>query len=177
MNALAPVFRHFSLPLCSQVQEHSSCRQVCRLRPALNLAQAIRFFGIFVLCSVLLACGEEHRGPLKPNLETIQTEIFDVACVECHNSSYAAGNLDLSNMQSSYAGLVGKRTNNSVAFENGWMRVKPGKPNLSFLLRKIRLPGVGEGSPMPPGNEELTDECVDLISTWIEQMATQEGAP
>jgi hypothetical protein len=147
------------------------------LQPASNLAQAIRFFGILMFCSVLLACGEEHRGPLKPDLETIQTEIFDVACIECHNSSYAAGDLDLSSMQSSYAALVGKRTNNSVAFENGWMLVKPGNPDLSFLLRKIGLPGVGEGTPMPPGNQELTDEYADLISTWIEQMGTSGETP
>ncbi len=103
---------------------------------------------------------------LSATLENIQKYIFDVACVQCHNSLNSSGGLDLSSEQLSYDNLVDISAANAVAGENGWMRVKPGDADLSFLIRKMS-PGLGEGAPMPLGNQQITSFYVDLMKDWI----------
>lgn len=123
----------------------------------------------------LFGCGEE---PLPTSyyseMGLIQAEVFDVVCSECHNQLYPAGGLDLSNEEASYASLVGVSASNRVASDNGWLLVNPGVPELSFLMRKLRTPGVGEGGPMPPGDHELTDAFVEVIAAWIEGLDVAE---
>jgi len=108
---------------------------------------------------------------LAPTLENVQSEVFDVACASCHSGSSPAGNLDLSSAEASYNSLVTRPADNSVAYENGWSLVKAGEPDLSFLCRKIEYPGMGEGAPMPPGDEQLNDIYIDLVRRWIEEGA------
>jgi hypothetical protein len=50
------------------------------------------------------------------------------------------------------------------------VRIAPGDPDRSFLIAKITLPGAGQGLKMPPTDMQLTDEAVDVIREWIEQM-------
>ena len=118
-------------------------------------------------------CGPSEALVLTPELETIQAHVFDAVCIECHHTGFAAGGLDLSNAASSLAGLAGVPATNPVAHENGWVRVEPGNPDLSFLMRKLRMPGVGEGAPMPPGEHELTDVYVELIADWIRNLGSE----
>ena len=109
--------------------------------------------------------GPDHEA----SFELIQSQIFDQACATagCHDSTTLAGSLNLSSADASYQSLVEVMADNSVAAENRWMRVKPGEPDLSFLIRKLELPGIGEGAPMPVGEMELTDYYVAMISEWI----------
>jgi uncharacterized membrane protein len=48
------------------------------------------------------------------------------------------------------------------------LRVKPGDPDHSFVVRKVELPGIGEGAAMPPGNQELTEYYRSMLRSWIE---------
>jgi len=116
-----------------------------------------------------LACSApvEDATALDPTLESIQQHILTPSCAGCHDADSRAGDLDLSSADASYAGLVGVPAENAVAAEGRWLRVKPGDPDSSFLFRKIGTPGVGEGAPMPVGEYELSEECLDVISAWI----------
>ena len=115
---------------------------------------------------------------LSDDLPAIQRLVFDRACANagCHDALTRAGFLDLSSLEASRADLlgsdgVGVPVANAVAAENGWLRVDPGDPGRSFLVRKLRLPGAGEGAPMPLGPRQLTAPYVEQISSWIEQGA------
>ena len=122
------------------------------------------------------SCGQPLADDLGSGLGVIQAEVLDVACVHCHNTEFSAGELDLSDETITYQALVGVTATNRVAHENGWLLVDPGSPSTSFLMRKLRMPGVGEGAPMPPGSHELTDRYVELVEDWIESLAVDEVA-
>jgi hypothetical protein len=84
--------------------------------------------------------------------------------------------LDLSSAEASYESLVGAdgagvAVMNAVAAENGWLRVRPGDPEGSFLYRKLKLPGAGEGAPMPVGDVMLSEPYMQALQGWIEQGA------
>ena len=111
---------------------------------------------------------------LTPDLATIQTEVFEPGCVQCHNASYAAGGLNLEDAEASQDGLVEVFATNRIAAENGWLRVKPGSPDKSFLVRKIEEPGMGEGAPMPPGNHALNPYYIILIRDWISRLPQEK---
>ncbi len=113
--------------------------------------------------------GDPEAATFEPTLENIQSQVFAGTCATsgCHSASDRAGDIDLSTADSSYASLVGVPATNRLAKENGWLRVKAGDPDLSFLCRKMDLPGMGEGAAMPPGDMALDAEHVALIEDWI----------
>ncbi|MEO1272497.1 MAG: hypothetical protein AAFX99_30750 [Myxococcota bacterium] len=124
-----------------------------------------------------VACGDDTEEEvvmvepeLEATLETLQVQVFEPGCAMsgCHDAQVKAGDLDLSSASASYAALVNVPADNGVAFENRWLRVKPGDPERSFLVRKLTLPGIGEGFPMPVGNQELNGAWMTLVRDWIE---------
>ena len=52
--------------------------------------------------------------------------------------------------------------------------VVPGKGEESLLIKKLR--GTGEGNRMPAGRPPLSDDSIALISKWIDEGATLDGA-
>lgn len=166
------------------------CVQTMRYRPKY---QSIRT-PFILLCGLALpafyACGvasdfeDETRGivgslgtsPDAPttSLQNIQDTIFSPSCAtaQCHDSVTRAGSLDLTTADLSYQQLVGRTAENGVAQANGWQLVKPYEPDLSFLVRKMEQPGIGEGAPMPIGQYEINQPYVNRVRFWIE-----EGAP
>ena len=164
---------------------HSNRRRARAATPRLALC--------LVLTSASACAGGEPAGPLFPpapsgdvelesleaSLDNIQRYILTPACATagCHDAQTQAGLLDLSNADASYDGLVGAdgegvAAANRVAAENRWLRVKPGDPERSFLYRKLELPGVGEGGPMPVGPDQISEPYMHWIHIWIE-----DGAP
>ena len=112
---------------------------------------------------------------MEPILANVQALVFEPACATggCHDAEHQAGMLDLSSAQASYDSLVGADGQgvpvaNRVAAENRWLRVKPGDPERSFIYRKMELPGVGEGAPMPVGDLQITAPYMHLLHLWIE---------
>lgn len=127
------------------------------------------------LAAGLIGCGgEQMAGSVEPNIDDIQQHILTPACATsgCHDSQDRAGDLDLSTAQVSYDSMVNVRSKIPVARAQGWVMVKPGDPDRSFLVRKLEGPGVGEGDPMPSSAQELHPYYVDVIRQWIEM-----GAP
>ncbi len=137
-----------------------------------------RWSAVWGACLVvfLAGCEEPSSHDLTPTIENVQAQVFDPHCAGqgCHDADTQAGELDLSSAERSYANLVGVDVSNAVALENGWVRVRPGDLDRSFLLRKLEVPGVGEGAPMPPGGYELTQPYLDLVSDWIVDAADRE---
>jgi len=132
---------------------------------------AARAFSVLCLAVGATGCvsGDPEVATFEPTLENIQAQVFAPACATsgCHSASQRAGNIDLSSADASYEALVGVPATNSLAQENRWLRVKPGDPDLSFLCRKMDLPGMGEGAAMPPGDMAVDAEHVALIEDWI----------
>jgi mono/diheme cytochrome c family protein len=99
---------------------------------------------------------------------TLQKRIFTPSCAipSCHGSA-ASGGLTLT-ADASYAQLVGVPATNPTAAAAGVLRVVPGDPDRSFLLRKLEgtLAG-GEGEPMPRVGTTLSPALLDLVRRWI----------
>ncbi len=119
--------------------------------------------------ALLAGCSDPASHNMAPTLENVQAQVFEPHCAGqgCHDAQTQAGALDLSSAQSSLAALVEVPVENPIALENGWVRVRPGDLDRSFLLRKIESPGVGEGAPMPPGEYGLSEPYVNLVADWI----------
>ena len=152
-----------------------SIRQLATLQLASRFLK-VGVFGVMVSL-VVSGCDWSEVAKLEsltPDLATIQTEVFEPGCVQCHNASYAAGGLSLEDAEASQDGLVEVFATNRIAAENGWLRVKPGSPDKSFLVRKIEEPGMGEGAPMPPGNHALNPYYIILIRDWISRLPQEK---
>lgn len=115
----------------------------------------------------------DDGATLSPSLENIQEYVFTPGCAVsgCHTAEIASGGLDLSSIEASYESLVGAPALNALAAENRWLLVKPNDSELSFLLRKLQQPGLGEGTPMPPGPMQLNAYYLELIESWIDEGA------
>jgi hypothetical protein len=127
-----------------------------------------------LLVFALMGCGagEAWLPPdVGPTLANAQRLVFTPACASagCH----ASGTLiDLSSEAATFATLVGAPASNPTARQLGWLRVTPGDPARSFLMRKVEGPGVGEGLPMPSAVEQLGGTAHALLVRWITEGAT-----
>lgn len=120
-------------------------------------------------CGDPIGASSDGGAPaLAATFDNIQEHIFGQGCATqgCHATESAAGGLALGSADESYQALFGIPAVNSVASQNGWLLVKPGDPELSFLVRKIDGPGLGEGAPMPIA-AQLTPFYQQLIEDWI----------
>jgi len=136
---------------------------------AMELRAAARYLGSVVVCCTLAACGSGDGfagsggvvGPLEPNFNSIQANVFDQYCVHCHAGANAPVGLRL-DAANSYASLVGVPSTE----RSGVLRVAPGNPNNSFIIQKLEgTAGVGER--MPAGLPALPQEDINIIRQWI----------
>lgn len=106
-----------------------------------------------VLACVLLGCGPPAT------LTQIETDVFARSCAQtsCHKGSSSAGNLNLEGR--TYAKLV-----NAMALEPGAVLVVPGKPDASWLMKK--LSATPPLTIMPPG-EALEPQRLEMVRSWI----------
>lgn len=139
-----------------------------------SIFHALTILSISTLAIAASACSSGEPGAdadfavLEPTLENIQEHIFDRACSMsgCHSAESPAGGLNLSSADASFVSLVDVPVVNSLAKQNGWVLVKAQDPELSFLVRKVGTPGLGEGGPMP-FTMQLTPFYQALIQDWI----------
>ena len=121
----------------------------------------------------LLSCKKESG---RPDFEIIQDEILTPNCANsgCHSSTgdatYAQHKLLLS-ISNSYDALINKAPQNTSAIANGWMLVKPGEVDKSFLYHKITCEtghhSGNIGATMPMGGKVLSRGQVEFIKRWI----------
>ena len=107
---------------------------------------------------------------LRPELSSIQTNLFDVHCAVagCHRGGAPESQLDLE-AGNSYSSLVDVA---SVGLP-GMIRVYPGRPDSSYLVRKLSGEGI-VGERMPLGKQPLPDSLLETIQAWIRAGAPSE---
>ncbi|HKB75091.1 MAG TPA: hypothetical protein VKC58_00755 [Myxococcales bacterium] len=119
---------------------------------------------------------------LQPTYSSIDRGLFQVSCgasgskgINCHSPEGAgsASFLDLSG--DAYARLVNRTAVNPLGDLKDLLLVKPGDPDASFLVQKLRLTTALDahlGSGMPadaPGS--ICASSVDAIAQWIREGA------
>jgi hypothetical protein len=145
-----------------------------------------KFCVIFVALSFSLAfavnvrAGDETaaKPPLtvatmQENLQEKVQEIVDEQCAfaGCHTGANAPQNLDMSEGMLA-ANLVGVKSP-----DGPWLRVKPGDPANSYLLKKLRgAPGI-KGERMPRGSKPLAPAEIAVIEAWIKSLPAGMKAP
>jgi hypothetical protein len=96
------------------------------------------------------------------SLSLLQQSFFDQHCVkDCHESANAAANLKL-NAGESYANLVNRRSQ-EIATQ---IRVIPGKPDESYLIKKLEGKAGIAGNQMPRQSPRPQGE-IDQMRAWI----------
>jgi Bacterial Ig-like domain len=122
-----------------------------------------------VACCTLAACGSGDGfvgsggavGPLAPNFDSIQANIFEPLCEHCHSGANAPVGLRL-DAANSYVSLVGVASGE----RSNVLRVAPGDANNSYLIQKLEgTAGVGER--MPAGLPAVPQDDINIIRQWI----------
>jgi hypothetical protein len=164
----------------------SAGRRAARATPPARVAPASRAVPAGVAALAMLAlvgaagCGGAVRSPTEPagggvgaqafTFTQIQAGIFTPSCAKsgCHASSAAAGGLVLEAGQS-YGQIVGRPAQEQPQLDY----VRPGNPEASYLLEKLRGDPNISGSRMPrDGPPFLSPQQIAGLAAWI-----QAGAP
>ncbi len=112
------------------------------------------------------------------SFQNIYEEVLSRSCASssCHSAEARKNDLSFESLEIAYRGLVGVEPFNDAARAAGLLRVAPGMPGSSFLIRKLTTPGPGEGNRMPVTSPEpLPEATINAISEWIRAGAPLEG--
>jgi len=110
-------------------------------------------------------------GPLTATFDSIQENIFTPICTKCHIGASAPEGLQLDE-QHSYALIVGVPS----AEQMGLLRINPGNPDQSYLIRKVQGGPDISGAQMPFGGPYLPQSTIDVIRQWVMAGATKTAA-
>jgi hypothetical protein len=115
-------------------------------------------------CTADATCAAPLRGI--QSFRSVQ-RVFKTSCAlpSCHSAFARQGGLVLDSEDVSYVSLVGKPSVHPAAAQSGLLRVAPGDPANSFLIRKLR--GLGPGDAMPQSGQELADPLIKMVESWI----------
>jgi hypothetical protein len=164
-----------------------------RAAPALRAAQrssaprarfaspSVAAFAGLAAIAALMGCGGTVRSPTEPaggggpgakalTFAQIQAGIFTLSCAKagCHASSTASGGLVL-DAGLAYADIVGQPAQEQPQLAY----VRPGNPEASYLLKKVRGDPDITGGHMPlDGPPFLSPQQIAGLAAWI-----QAGAP
>ncbi len=112
------------------------------------------------------------------SFDSLYENLFATTCAfsSCHSSQARRGDLSLGSLEDARNELVGIAASNDTADDAGMLRVDPGNPDNSFLLRKLIGPGPGEGNRMPANAATpLSDAVTGAVREWILAGAPLEG--
>ncbi len=128
------------------------------------------------------AMTEDEYAPCRAegelSFDSIYEKVFARTCAfsSCHSAETERAGLSLATADDAYEDLVGVAVFNVAAQEQGLVRVAPGDPDRSFLLKKLIAPGPGEGNRMPANSPDpLSGATIDAIREWIRAGAPREG--
>jgi len=111
-----------------------------------------------------LSIGLVATATAAPRFSVDIVPVFNTRCVACHLTGDEPGRMALT-PESAYSSLVGV-----PSAEAALLRVKPGDPDASYLVKKIegqqRAAG-GIGERMPFGGPALDAETIAAIRAWI----------
>ncbi len=111
--------------------------------------------------------GNTGTGPITPDLQSIEDNVFTPICSKCHVGASAPEGLQLDSAHA-YNALVGVPS----VEEPNFLRVDPGSPDESYMVLKIEGAAGIEGGQMPLGETPLPQATIDAIRQWI-----TNGAP
>ena len=106
-------------------------------------------------------------GPVTADFQSIQDNVFTPICSKCHIGGGAPEGLQL-DAAHSYNLLVGVPSTEQPAV----LRVKPGDPDNSYMVRKIEGLSSITGLQMPYMEMPLPQATIDAIRQWV-----TNGAP
>src|ERR1700722_12239057 len=109
-------------------------------------------------------------GPFTAYFQSIQDNVLTPICSKCHIGASAPEGLQL-DAAHSYNLLVGVPSNE----QPGVLRVKPGDPDDSYVVRKIEGEAGISGGQMPLGETPLPQGTIDAIRQWITNGAPNAG--
>ncbi|HKT73600.1 MAG TPA: Ig-like domain-containing protein [Steroidobacteraceae bacterium] len=117
-----------------------------------------------------LPIGSDESGstPLTATFESIQANVFTPICTKCHIGAGAPEGLQL-DAEHSYSLLVGVPS----AEQSSVLRVSPGNPDASYVIRKLEDAAGISGGQMPLGGPYLPQATIDVIRQWITDGAAQ----
>lgn len=104
-------------------------------------------------------------------LAQLQQTIFGAICTNCHTGANAPRALRLDSEENSYAFLVNRPADEIPAL----MRVNPGNPDESYLIKKLEGAADIVGARMPLGGPYLSQEQIDQLRSWIANGAPRTG--
>jgi hypothetical protein len=103
-----------------------------------------------------------------PTFTNIQQNVFNRICIDCHVGVAAPEGLRLDS-QNSYSNLV----NVPSQEQPDLLRVNPGNPDLSYIIRKLEGGPNITGGQMPLDRAPLDQRTINAIRLWIAQGALQ----
>jgi mono/diheme cytochrome c family protein len=104
-------------------------------------------------------------------LAQLQQTIFGAVCTNCHTGANAPRGLRLDSDENSYAFLVNRAADEIPTL----MRVNPGKPDDSYLIKKLEGTADIVGARMPLGGPYLSQEQINQVRSWIANGAPRTG--
>jgi len=117
---------------------------------------------------------------LEANLDSIQDFILTPSCatIGCHNGIGAVlpGIMNLSNADASYAALLGAGGTGVASIQQGGvLRVAPGLPDDSYLIRKLEnVAGITPTIMPPPPRAAIPQTDIDVVKAWITNGALRQ---
>ena len=110
-------------------------------------------------------------GALLPTAASIQANLFNESCIECHSGDAPAGDLNLESGKS----MDNIINVNRFAYDPSYpTRVIPGDADNSFLIKKLEGHlAEGEGVPMPLNAESISVENIEIVRQWINDGANR----
>lgn len=145
----------------------------------------VHLFAAFILAGCGAGSGEglnEQGLPIKSTdnpdnnnpdatLAHLQETIFGAICARCHTGASAPRGLRLDSEENTYAFLVSRAADEKPEL----LRVNPGKPDESYMVKKIQGDSGIIGGQMPLGGPYLSKEQIALIRDWISNGAPRTG--
>jgi|GEM_PF-1701674 len=104
-------------------------------------------------------------------LASLQQNIFGAICTNCHTGSNAPHGLRLDSEDNSYAFLVSHAADEVPSL----LRVNPGNPNDSYIIRKLEGASGIVGGRMPLGGPYLSQAQINNVRDWIANGAPRTG--
>jgi hypothetical protein len=111
--------------------------------------------------------GNPGTGPITPDLQSIEDNVFTPICSKCHIGAGAPEGLQL-DAAHAYNAIVGVPSVEEPSF----LRVNPGNPDASYMVLKIENASGIEGGQMPLNEMPLPQATIAAIRQWI-----SNGAP
>jgi hypothetical protein len=118
----------------------------------------------------------QQKGEL--SFGSIYEKVLAASCAfaSCHSAESHRAGLSFATLDDAYKALVGAAPTTPAALAAGYLLVEPGKPEKSFLVKKLTSPGPGEGNRMPASSSTpLSVDVINGIREWILAGAPKEG--